>query len=169
MAQTQLAGEVVLAEDIVVPGFILKGTTEAAPVSSTTPQNDDELFVTLPVGRWRVEFIGHASSASTTPDIAISWTFSGTLATSSRDGLGPAAGMTDPRAATTFRSSAQGIGTQATYGVDPAATTSIREDLFLDVSVAGVLNLQFSQGTSNATAVNLTSGSKLYVTSLSDA
>lgn len=161
-----LAGQIIRASDIRSGYYVYKTATEAAPVSSTTPQNDDELFATLGVGRWRVEFIGHATSASTTPDIATNWTFTGTTTQVSRDGMGPAQAMTDPRAATTFRSTAQGIGTQAGYGVDPAFTTSLREDLFLNVSVAGLLTLQFSQATSNATVVNLTVDSRLYITPL---
>lgn len=164
MAQTQLAGEVILAEDIVVPGFVLKGTNEAV-TSSVTLQNDDELFTTLTVGRWRVELVAHCTGIDA-GDINIGWTFGGT-ATTQRVCYGPAISSSNA-ADGTMQASARALGTAVSY-TTATNTSAVKEDLFLDVSVAGVLQMQWCQRVSNASATNVTSGSRLFITQFADA
>lgn len=163
-----LAGADILASDVFITRYIRKQATEAV-TSSVTLQDDDELMVALAIGNWHVRLIASANSGSSTPNIKIAWTFSGT-ATTQRHVLGPGLATTDNTANTTaagsgiMRQTAHGLTTAIPYGLTTSA--SIREDILLEVTVAGTLQLQWAQNTSNATATNVTGASFLLIDKL---
>lgn len=166
MASNPTAGQLVRASDVVHTGFIYKPTSQAV-TSSTTLINDADLFTFLDVGQWRVELIGNYTGISTgAGDVKTAWTFSGILGASfGRYGTGPNPASTDPTA-TSVSSTARALATAIIYGAIDTPTAAFKEDLFLDVTTAGTLQLQWAQGTSSATPSNLTAGSRLFITSL---
>lgn len=166
MASNPVAGQLIRASDIVHTEFIYKAVTQGV-TSSTVLVNDNDFLVTLPVGQSRVEFIGNSTGISTgAGDLKIAWTFSGTLGTSfGRYGTGPAPGSVDPTN-TSVSSTARSLATTIIYGTIDTPTVGFKEDLYLDVTVAGVLQLQFAQGTSAATASNMSAGSRMFITTL---
>lgn len=134
--------------------------------NSVVMQDDDELFWDLGVGVWRVEAFLHASGAAAS-DVQTSWTFSGTTNGTNRSCIGPGAGTTSVTAGGIVRTSTHAIGTAVAYGVDGTTTGVIHEDIYLIVTAAGRLRLQWAQATAGATATNMNSGSRLYVTQIS--
>jgi hypothetical protein len=151
--------------------YIKQKTVTQSVTNSITLVDDSELQVNLDVGLYRVELNMIATSAVTTPDIQVMWTFSGT-ATSQRQVIGPGPGNNDVTGSTTtagsgiIRSSSHNLGTAVRYGVDGNATSMITEDILFTVTVAGVLKLQWAQAVANATSTNVPSGARIYVTPL---
>jgi hypothetical protein len=161
----QLAGETILASDVVVPKVIVKAATQSV-TSSTTLVNDSDFAVTLTPGKWRVELRAHTAGVSTgAGDIKMQWAFSGTNNNSTRIVLGPSAGMTDPTAAT-MQSTARSLSTSVVYGNIDSPVAGVWEDLYLDVAATGVLQLQWAQNASSSTATTMSSNSLLFITQL---
>lgn len=130
--------------------------------SSTTLEDDDDNHFELSKGVFRVEaFLAAVGAAA--GDIKVAWTFDGTLINSSRSCFGPALG-TSGEDDTNMRATTTSLTTAVPYGLFTAA--AIHEDLFLNISVAGTLTLQFAQNTSNGTATSLTVQSRAYATRL---
>lgn len=153
--------------------YVKQKTVTQSVTNSVTLVNDTELFVTLDPGTYRVELNLIATTASNilTSDIQVMWTFSGT-ATSQRQVIGPGpanidvTGTSASAASGIIRSSSHNLGTAVRYGVDGNATTVIEEDILFVVSASGVLQLQWAQAAANATATNVPSGARIYVTPL---
>lgn len=166
MATNPVAGQLIRASDVVRTEYIYKPSAQSV-TSSTTVANDVDLVVALDVGQWRVELIGNYTGiASGAGDIKTAWTFSGTLGSQfGRYGTGPDPGSTGATS-TSISSTARALATAIIYGTIDTPTAVFKEDLFLDVQVAGTLQLQWAQGTSAATATNLTAGSRLFITSI---
>jgi hypothetical protein len=143
--------------------FVKKAGTETI-TSSAVLQNDDHFVWVLPVGTYRVEAFLHASGAAA-GDVQTAWTFSGTVVNTGRSCFGPQLGTADV-SATTMRSSGHGVGTAINYGLDAALATVIHEDLYLEVTVAGTLRLQWAQNASNGTGTAFSAASRVYVTRL---
>lgn len=147
----QLAGEDILASDILPVQVRMKAVAETVNNSSALQNDDDFLFV-LPIGIYSLDLWMHVTSTSNTPDIKLAWTTTGTMSVF-RSCIGPSAATTDV-SATTMRCSTHAVGTSVVYGVDNAISALIKEELVINVTVAGNLQLQWAQ--SVATAVNTT-------------
>ncbi len=151
--------------------FTKKALAETV-TTNTTLQDDDDLVVALVPGTYRVELFMHAIATSLSGDVKVAWAFSGTLATQGRSCFGPSINTTDvsgtATAATTVgvvRSSAQTLTTAVSYGSDTSNTSAIHEDLFLEVTVAGTLKLQWAQVAASGN-VQSTIGTRWYITRL---
>lgn len=136
--------------------------------NSAVLQDDDELFWSLGVGVWRIEAFLHASGAAAS-DIQTAWTFSGTTNGTNRSCIGPGVGTTSVINGGFVRQSTHALATAVPYGVDGSVAGVIHEDLYLIVTVAGTLRLQWSQAVAGATATTLVGGSRLYVTQINPA
>lgn len=168
MATPQLAGEVILAEDIQVPGFIRKPTATAL-TSNTTLTADPDLTVFLPVGDWRIDVYLTVTGAAAA-DIKVNYAWTGT-ATISRQGFGPGPASTDVNDAETGVFQGIAFSSSLIYGTSTAGSraSGIHENLLVEVTVAGTLTLQWAQNASSATATNVTGSSKMFVTQVTDA
>jgi hypothetical protein len=160
----QLAGEDILASDIQVPGVRL-GTSTQSVTSSTTLVNATDFAIILTPGRWRLEAFIHATGAAA-GDININWTNTGTMTGLSRSTNGPGFTVASVTDATVRIQSLAVFGSSAQYGLT-GSTYVIHEDILIDVSVAGTVQLQFAQTVSNATATSIVgASSKIYVTAV---
>jgi hypothetical protein len=160
------AGDPIRASDIPITRFVQKTVTENV-TSSTTMQDDDELFMTIDVGLWRIEAI-IGVTGQTAADIKLGWTFSGTASGLSRQILGSPTTLADPTDAN-MRYTSHGLTTALGYGTVTTPAAWIREDITLEVSVAGILRLQWAQLASNASPSSVIAASKIYVSELEQA
>jgi len=164
-----LAGDDVLASDIWRTRYVYKSASEAV-TSSTVLQNDNELFIALPLGQFRVEtFLSVTGQNSTTlGGISMAWTNTGTMTGLTRACMGPAFGAiaqtTANLGADSSRWTTHGLTTPVAYGGLGTATAIVHEDLLVDVTIAGTLTLQWAQRASTGTATNVGVGSRLMVT-----
>lgn len=151
------------------PLSVIKASTENVN-SSTTLQNDDELFLDLAAGRvYRVEAVLLIpTSTSTVPNIKLAWSTTGTITqVGARTSVGPALGTTD-NSACSVRSTAHGLTTAVAYGVPSSGNTgSIRETMLVSCTAAGRLQLQWAQNTSNAATISVQSLSYITATPIS--
>lgn len=160
---TPLSGDPILASDLVTPSYIVKSGSETVN-NSATLQNDNDLFVDLPIGVFRVEAILHYTT-NTAADLSVAWTTTGTITSLARTILGPSQGMADVTDHT-IRHQGLAIGSGSAIGGNTSATNITREDLLVDVSVAGRLQLQWAQRVANASDTILTAASRLIITEL---
>lgn len=162
-----LAGEIIDASDIIVPKYIKKAASQSV-TSSITPVNDADLAVALPVGVWRVEARLTATGHATAGDLRVVWANTGTMSFLARSCLGPAALTTDATDGG-MQSSGRSITTEVVYGVAGSTVAAkIWEDIFVNVTVAGTLTLQWAQGTSSGTATTLGTSSMLIMTQVEE-
>jgi hypothetical protein len=170
----QLAGEDILASDIQYPRVLSKAASESV-TSSVTLQADDDFSFTLTPGLYRIEAFLHASNAVTTDngDIRIAWAIvSGTMTGLGRSctGAGPAStnntGDTVVAGSGIMRYSGHGLATAVIYGITDDAAGVIIEDQLLQVTVTGVFQMQWAQGTSSATPTSISVASRVYITQL---
>jgi len=161
----QLAGEDILASDINIPKYISKAASQSV-TSSTVYVNDNDFSFTLPVGTYRIELVASATAVAPvgTADIKMKWVNTGTMSLIGRATLGSGTAATSVTTAT-VRIQQLNLGTDAAYGLN-ASNWIIREDLLIDVTVSGVLTLQWAQNASNATPTTLNSTSRVYITLL---
>lgn len=134
--------------------------------TNATIADDPDIQITLPVGAFRVEAILNYTGP-TAGDLSVVWSFSGTLAYSSRAVTAPTT-TSDSFTAATLRSQATALTTEIVYGANGDTNGVGMEDLLLGVTVAGTLRLRWAQGTTNATATNLLSGTRIIVTPVFD-
>jgi len=144
---------------IYAPTYLTKAASESV-TSSTALQDDNDLRVALEVGTYCIWIWLHASGAAA-GDLKVAWNNTGTM-TIYRGALGPQSATSD-RTATTMNVQAISSTTAVTYGLDGSGTGVVREDLTVDVTVAGTLKLQWAQGTSSGTATTLSSASRMLV------
>lgn len=153
------------------PSLVRKGSQQDV-TSSTTLVDATNMGIDLDVGTWRIELFAHAANnvATDDGDIRLAWTFSGTAASSTRSCLGPGAATTaaagDSAAAGSgvSRASAATLTGSTIYGISDNVVVAIHEDVTLEVSAPGTLQLQFAQGTSNGTPTSLSATTRMYVT-----
>lgn len=161
-----LAGERIKASDFTRARYIRKGTTESV-TSSVVVQNDDQLLVALPVGLWVVEAFLAATGVAA-GDFRVVWTNTGTMSFLGRfcRGNGTTTGdITDG----TFNGSTRSITSEVVYGVSSTTTQGcVFERILIDVTVAGTLQLQWAQGTSNGTATVVNTSSQLVITPIDE-
>jgi hypothetical protein len=171
-----LSGEFIRAGDIPIVRVVTKSASESV-TSSATPQNDDELSISLDVGVWRVELYLHVAcaAAANTTDLRAKWTFSGTTDSVGRSCMGPGLASVNPVGDTTtagsgiVRHSGNSLGTEVSYGLVDGDTSAIHEDLALVVSASGTLQLQWAQWSAGGTAAIASTASRMYITSLDPA
>lgn len=143
--------------------FVRKTIDESIP-SNTTLQDDDALLFAIAASEvWQFEFVVHASSASDTPDIKFSVTFTGAAGatgTWGHQGIQSTATTTPSVVAVSryvFDASSPSVG-----GVIAAADTPNRiVGVVVNSTTAGNIILQWAQNSSNATATTVKTGSYL--------
>lgn len=142
--------------------FVRKGSDQSN--SSTTLVNDSRLQVQLVPGLYRVEAILHLRG-SASGDMVLQWSYSGTVLTGdSRHCLGPSS-ETTTGASTTMRSTGNNLTSRIRYGVvDATSDVAVREDLHLEVTTAGLLQLWFAQAESASGSVTMGEQSRLIIT-----
>lgn len=141
--------------------YIAKAGAESV-TSSTTYQDDDDLAVTLPVGVWRVQVFLSASGLSAA-GLKTQWTTTGTITGIGRLCHGPAETATP--ASGDARMVSTGLGNSMIYGLTSAG---VYEDLLVEVTVSGVLQLQWAQNASNGTATTLSTASRMFITQVAE-
>lgn len=134
--------------------------------STATLANDADLFIDLAVGLWRVELVAPFNAASVTPNIRTAWLFTGSASVAGRNTLGPATATTDITAAT-IRTTGHALTTAVLFGADGSgAFGTVREDLLMQVTVAGTLTFQWAQGALSVNATTLGNASRIIATPL---
>jgi len=162
MVYTFLAGEQPTPDnmnDIFDQTLLTKAAPEAV-TSSTALQDDDDLSVALGVGTHLVWLWCHVTGDEA-GDVDVRWNFDGT-GTILRSSIGPAEAMTD-RESCTMVMRGNLFDTEQRYGIDTTGSTLIKEELCVAVSVAGTLTLSWAQGTSNGTATEFTTATRMWV------
>jgi hypothetical protein len=140
--------------------------------SSTTIVNDTELAVTLAIGVYRIELFALVGNPVTSDDgdVRSAWSNTGTMLNNGRFCIGPGPASTDNRGNTTAagsgitRATGHALATEVVYGITDGASSVIHEDLLVGVSVAGILQWQWAQGTSSSTATSVQANSRIVVT-----
>lgn len=137
--------------------------------ATTTLANDPDLTMTVAINAtYRVEFWILGTSASATPNIKTAWTVP-----ASTTGVKFAVGPTDTasglvtRFNTNMRSTGHSFTTTCIYQLDGTGVEAIHESAVITTAgTSGSVTLQWSQGTSNATASSVDAGSYMVVTRL---
>lgn len=148
-----------------VPLYVIKGSDESV-VSSTTVQDDDELFIAnIPVGTWQLSGeLWVAGTSGINQDVKYGWTFPAGTLTWSGGGLHPDWANSASNRDVVFEgdvldtsspSNARAYGT-VTGGNIPTQISGILQN-----TAAGTLQLQWAQNTSNADDTTLKAGSWL--------
>ena len=155
------AGDLIRAADVSVPTYISKAGSESV-TSSTTLQDDDHLTLTLAVGTYWVELVLTATGAAA-GDIKTAWTSTGTMSVIGRSVLGPTVGAADVSAGLV---NARGVTftSNQSFATDGTNSSHIHEWLLIDVTVEGVLTLQWAQAASSGTATTLSTSSRMLIT-----
>lgn len=161
MVATPSSGDPILASDIKVPRYIAKTSSEIVN-NSNTLQNDNELFIALAVGVYRIEAFIHFTT-NTAADFRCAWTTTGTMTSIGRSVLGGGTSMTAVTDST-VRNQGLAIGTANDVTGNTTASNVVREDLLIDVTVAGTLQLQWAQQTANASDTTVTTASRMFIT-----
>ena len=72
----------------------------------------------------------------------------------------------DPNTTLMITKGAVPLATVVAYGMVGSTTARVEESFIITVTVAGTLNFKWAQDVSNATATNVTAGSRLVATRL---
>lgn len=157
-----VAGDKVRASDV-TDLFALKAANESV-TSSTTLQDDDELFVTVEADSIYVVHAVFLYDASTAGDLKFTFTApsGATFQWNSSVAALATTGATSP-GTTNFAGS--DIGTNYGAGGAGAGTTlsAVTSGVLVTSSTAGAFRVQFAQFTSDATATRMLAGSFLHL------
>lgn len=148
---------------------LVRKTVAQSVTSSTTPTNDNGLFVTLTPGQWRVELFLQWQGdtvASGVGDIQTNWTTTGSITSLARTVLGGGSNFVTA-VEMPVRMQGAALGTPLGFQGNGTSTNSMREDLLLDVAATGVLQLQWAQLASSVVPTQVAVSSRMYVTKLS--
>jgi len=162
MVYTFLGGEQPTPDnmnDIFDQTLVIKAAPQGV-TSSTALTDDDDLWVELGVGTWLVWLWCHVTGDEA-GDVDLRWNFSGT-GTILRSSIGPAEAMTD-RESCTMVMRGNLFDTEQRYGIDTTGSTLIKEELCVVVTDGGWLNVSWAQGTSNGTATEFTTATRMWV------
>lgn len=152
---------------------LIQKTTDESVTSNTTPQNDDELFVSLDasatyvIDAWIFAYQGAPASGtgSATIDLRTDWSMpSG--ATGWKWCTGPATSMThNGRDNTSVVMALSGFGTDRSYGLDDSSNGVVVHEhvLVTTGTTSGTAQFRWSQDTSNALAATVGALSHLIV------
>lgn len=130
--------------------------------SSTTMQNDDDLFLDIPnTGYWKIAaHLVVDSGGDDTSNIRIDWTTTGTMLLDGyRHCMGLALPSTDPADTNMRFAPESSLAVDALYGV--SATCQVEEWFFVLCTVPGRLQLRWAQGTAKPTDTNMRANSWL--------
>jgi len=165
-----LAGEPIRASHITnATTRRIQKTAPETVTSSTTVQNDNHFVLALPVGLWRIELFLHVFGHATSGDIRTRWTNTGTMTARGRSVIGPAAATTDVRDGNTNASApATQFSDEVVCGCDATTRGVVKEDIEVEVTVAGTLTFQWAQGTSSATGTTVDTDSRMFITKLEE-
>jgi hypothetical protein len=140
----------------------IRKASATAYASDATVNNDPDFAVALEVGTYLVWVWMHVASASATPDIKTVWSNTGTMAIA-RSVMGPQISTAD-RGATLMLWQGSASTTEVAQGNDGSGNANVyKEELYVEVTVAGTLTFQWSQNTSNATAITASTASRMWV------
>lgn len=141
---------------------IIEKTAQETVASSTVLQDDDELAFTAGAGeKWHYEQIVYPTSGSNTPDIKTSWTVpSGAVMTWGAWGLGTGA----TSGATSSAVARLADLSEIPFGAIAAAYPLVLSGLVTMNTTPGLVQFQWAQNTSNATATAVNAGSRLIAT-----
>lgn len=145
-----------------VSKLVVRKTADESVTSSTTPQNDDELFFAIAANEiWAVDFSIFYWAANTTPDINV-------RVTAPAGASGGYGSMGLARSITSNVGSLETFYNAISGGTNGAGAYTTGGDLVLKTwalvvnsSTAGNVNFQFCQDTSSATAITVKAGSFL--------
>jgi hypothetical protein len=157
----QLAGEDILASDVVIPKYVMKAAGEVVN-NSAALQNDNDLLAALPVGQYKIELFVHYTT-NTAADFQCAWTATGTINSLGRTVMGGGTSMTSVTDST-LRFQGLALGTANLVSGNTTSANIVREDLLVDVVAAGTLQFQWAQGTANASDTTVTSASRMIIT-----
>jgi hypothetical protein len=146
------------------PFVFARKTVQTQTSNSTTYVIDNELFLDLSVGLWRISADLIVTGTEAVADVQLKWvTANGLLLTggAGRLCIGPATTAT-ATGDSGARHTSHGFGTSVSYGVVALNGTAILETLLLDVNTAGRLQLHWSQNTAvSGSPVSMALGSRI--------
>lgn len=157
-----LAGMTLTAAKLVASqaDIVTKGTTESV-TSSTTLQNDDELFLSVEANATYIMEAYIAHSSPTAADIKIGFTGPAS-ATMAWGGVGVATISTSSAAATEMETRLRTISEALSFGgAASSGTTALLSGTLITSGTAGTLQLQFAQVVSDGSASQVRAGSWL--------
>jgi hypothetical protein len=166
----QLAGETILAEDIVPVRYFKKVATESVTSSTTMQDDNDFAGIALAANKvYKVEFYG-AAVGDVAGDIKIGWVVGGgCTALTSRAIMSAQIGTTDSTN-TAVRIARNAVATVVPFGTTTSSTgVTITETFLVETTTsgtAGTLTLQWAQNSSNAVSTDLLSNSFMIVTEI---
>lgn len=167
------AGERITADLLtsMISDYTVKQSSETR-VSTTTLAADSELTgVSLSVGRWEVVVTGCMQGGTSGIAIKTQWAFSGTWNNPIRFCDGPTSSNT-VAGGSAFSRQWTGYLTNANciYGLATgAAYTGFREESgLIQVTVAGLMSLNWAQNVSNANGSTITQGTKIIARKIGD-
>lgn len=161
-----VAGDPIAAADITRPLYLKKAASEAR-TSASFVNDADFVNLAIPVGVWEVRMYCTVTSTTLgTGNFKTTWNFSGT-ATIGRLCIGPGGNnVAANESATTVNATGIAVGSTAAYGVSSAGQAAgVHEELYLDVTVAGNLTMQWGLVAAAGTTT-LSSSSRLIITAL---
>lgn len=158
------AGEDATADKLnsMLPLTAWKTATESV-TSSTTLQNDDELFLTVEANATYIMdlLLLHDSDATAAGDVKIGWSAPAS-ATMNWGVHGANTAATSSTGVTSVNMQTRIISEVAAFGGgDSTGTTALAKGVLVTAGTAGTFRLQWAQETSNAVASNVRVGSYL--------
>jgi hypothetical protein len=158
-----LVGTLVTADLLasMLPRYARKAASEAAPTSSATTQNDDELFVSVEANAsYFVDGWFRYSAASSTPDLRLNYSYPAGATFTRTDWGAP---TTTAATADTIDTTVQSTGDSSRGGDASPRSIYTRGDLVVG-STSGTFQVKFGQVTSSADAVTMISASRIILT-----
>lgn len=168
-AEIAISIDMILLHTQEFKSFVNKVANETV-TSSTTTQNDDELFVALPQnGIFEVTLHLASNSSSATPDIRIEWDAGGDISLLSlRYCLSHSINTTNANDSSNVKIRAyDNLTDEVPYGMDGSNYSYVKENFIVQtLNDGGTLQLKWAQWVSNANAVAVKPGSYIVVKQL---
>lgn len=161
---TQLAGEDILASDIVTPRYVVKSGVETVTTSAVLQDDNDFNLIALAASRvYRIEVL-LAASCTGTGDIQTTFVLAGGASQlTARHSRGPASSSTTA-SDTTMDIAHVNLTTPLNYGLNSAGgTATIKHEFLVQTTTAGTITMQWAQDTANG-ATSLSASSYMILT-----
>ncbi len=158
------AGHQPTADDLnsIFDQYPIRKAAATTVTSDATVNADADFAITLPVGTYLIWLWVHVSCASATPDFKGAWSNSGTMSIA-RTIMGPQIATAD-RGNTAMLWQGSASTTEVAMGNDGSGNANVyKEELYVEVTVEGVLTFNWSQNTSNATGITASTASRMWV------